>query len=281
MSVQDIVTSIGNSLIQHGPYNDRIYLMKYSPGDDDLISHLNRIADLYGYSKIFAKVPERNKGDFITDGYVEEARVPAYYSGTEDAVFLSKYLSPGRMNDPLSKQYEQIINTALSRRGQLTSSFKGDLKYSVCDHSDAEEIAGLYSSIFESYPFPVFDPEYILDTMNEGSVYFSIMDGDRIVSLSSAEIDKSNKNVEMTDFATLPEYRGMGHASFLLSKMDHEMQKRGIKTAYTIARARSYGMNITFAKNGYDFQGTIINNTNIAGSIESMNIWSRSLDSEN
>ncbi len=220
------------------------------------------------------------KNDFIVDGYVEEARVPFFYKGVEDAVFLSKYLSPERMYDPLGEQYEQIINTALSRRSQIFSSLKGGLQYCICDQSHAQAIAGLYSLIFKSYPFPVFDPDYILETMHEGSVYFSIRDGDRIVSLSSAEIDESNKNVEMTDFATLPEYRGRGHASFLLSAMDREMQRRGLRTAYTIARARSYGMNITFAKNGYDFQGTMLNNTNIAGSIESMNVWSRSLDCE-
>ncbi len=46
MSMQDIVTFIGDSVIQHGPYNDRIYLMKYSSQEDDgLIQRLNRIAD--------------------------------------------------------------------------------------------------------------------------------------------------------------------------------------------------------------------------------------------
>jgi hypothetical protein len=42
---------------------------------------------------------------------------------------------------------------------------------------------------------------------------------------------------------------------------------------FTIARARSTGMNVTFAKNGYSFAGTLINNTNISGRIESMNVW--------
>jgi hypothetical protein len=42
---------------------------------------------------------------------------------------------------------------------------------------------------------------------------------------------------------------------------------------YTIARAISVGMNITFARCGYDFGGTLVNNTQIAGRIESMNVW--------
>jgi putative beta-lysine N-acetyltransferase len=86
-------------------------------------------------------------------------------------------------------------------------------------------------------------------------------------------MDKENRNAEMTDFATLPEHLGNGLAVHLLNFMEPEMQKRGIATLYTIARAISPGMNITFAKCGYIFGGTLINNTQISGSIESMNLW--------
>lgn len=30
---------------------------------------------------------------------------------------------------------------------------------------------------------------------------------------------------------------------------------------------------VTFARNGYTFSGTLLNNTDISGSIESMNVW--------
>jgi hypothetical protein len=36
-------------------------------------------------------------------------------------------------------------------------------------------------------------------------------------------------------------------------------------------------MNITFAKAGYAYGGRLHNNTNIAGNIESMNVWYKSL----
>jgi hypothetical protein len=36
-------------------------------------------------------------------------------------------------------------------------------------------------------------------------------------------------------------------------------------------------MNITFAKNGYEYAGTLKNNTNISGNIESMNVWYKHL----
>jgi ribosomal protein S18 acetylase RimI-like enzyme len=40
-------------------------------------------------------------------------------------------------------------------------------------------------------------------------------------------MDSEAQNVEMTDFATLPGYTGQGLASYLLNKMEIEMQKRG------------------------------------------------------
>jgi putative beta-lysine N-acetyltransferase len=98
-----------------------------------------------------------------------------------------------------------------------------------------------------------------------------------LIALSSAEMDLSGSNVEMTDFATLPGERGRGLARFLLQEMERAMRKRKMRTAYTIARAVSPGMNITFSRMGYRYSGTLVNNTHISGSIESMNIWYKSL----
>jgi putative beta-lysine N-acetyltransferase len=83
----------------------------------------------------------------------------------------------------------------------------------------------------------------------------------------------------MTDFATHPDWLGHGLAVQLLDVMEDHMTERGICTAYTIARAISPGMNITFAKLGYQFGGCLVNNTNISGRIESMNIWHKPLAS--
>jgi hypothetical protein len=59
--------------------------------------------------------------------------------------------------------------------------------------------------------------------------------------------------------------------------MEKHMIDNNIITSYTIARAKSPGMNITFARNGYEYSGTLINNTQISGKIESMNVWLKTL----
>ncbi|MEG6551485.1 putative beta-lysine N-acetyltransferase, partial [Desulfocurvibacter africanus] len=68
-----------------------------------------------------------------------------------------------------------------------------------------------------------------------------------------------------------------GLASILLARLEEEAARLGVLTAYTIARAVSPGMNITFARAGYAFDGTLTRNTNIAGALECMNVWHKPL----
>lgn len=109
--------------------------------------------------------------------------------------------------------------------------------------------------------------------MQKNVDYFAIWHNERIVALSSSEMDFGSKNTEMTDFATLPEYQGNNLAAYLLQEMEKSAKQNGVKTAYTIARGVSYGINTIFSRNGYRFSGTLINNTNICGCLESMNVW--------
>ncbi len=85
--------------------------------------------------------------------------------------------------------------------------------------------------MFATYPFPVHDPKYILQTMKEHINYYIISDKERIVAASSAEIDYSGANAEMTDFATLPRHRGNNLSGCLLLRMEEEIEKREYKNS--------------------------------------------------
>ena len=55
----DIIENIKGSVIQHGPHNDRIYLMRLNTEDTHgLIATLDDMALNLGYGKIFAKMPK-------------------------------------------------------------------------------------------------------------------------------------------------------------------------------------------------------------------------------
>ncbi len=273
----DKVETLGQSLIQHGNQNNRIYLMKLSKEDfPQIINKLDNVAREKKYTKIFAKIPEWAREAFVCQGYQERASIPKFYGEEADVYFVSKFLDSDRANleQNEKEQIENIIHLAKSKQNQpVTISPDHGYKLRILDANDAGQLIELYDVVFESYPFPIHNSEYIIKTMNENIVYFGAFDEGKLVAASSAEMDVISGNVEMTDFATLPDYRGKSLSLLLLKEMEAEMTKRKIRTFYTIARAVSPGMNITFSKMRYQFAGTLINNTDISGSIESMNVW--------
>ncbi|MEZ5334468.1 MAG: putative beta-lysine N-acetyltransferase [Methanolobus sp.] len=275
----DQVVKIGSSVIQHGPFNDRVYLMKLSPDDFGSIPEtIETLSMENSYSKICSKIPVSAIDYFRYYGHVTEARIPGFYNGEEDAVFMAKFLSKDRREEKNILQRKNVLETALLKSGQQKDvTLSGDEKIFICGRDDAREMAELYSRVFPSYPFPIQDEDYLIGTMQENLVYFCIRRNTKLVAIASCEVDVKNSNVEMTDFATLSEFRGNGYSYYLLEEMEKEMRKRGIKTAYTIARAVSYGMNTVFSRSSYIYAGTLVNNTNISGGIESMNIWYKKL----
>lgn len=275
----DKVEKIGDSLVQYGPYNGRVYLMKYSRNDHPgLIPRLEEIGRANGCEKIFAKVGAFARTAFKEAGYTLEATAKGFYHGHEDALFFGKFLTDARSREKYPQMVEEVISAARAKTGM-----KGSVALPqgfTCRQATAKDAPGMvdvYTEIFETYPFPIHDPNYLRQTMEENFVYFVIEHQGRIVAVSSCEIDEEGSNVEMTDFASLNSYQGRGLATTLLERMDSAMSARGIRTGFTIARATSHGMNITFAKHNYVFGGTLVNNTNIAGAIESMNVWYKPL----
>jgi putative beta-lysine N-acetyltransferase len=277
--MHDRIERLGRSTIQHGPLNDRVYLMKLH--DDDMpgiLPLLDWLADANGYSKIFAKIRARHVEVFEKSGYRLEAHIPGFYNRFEDAAFMGKFLDGIREGDSRAREAGKILEAARRKRSEGVGTNTDEAPcVERASPRDAEEMSEVYGRVFPSYPFPIHDPGYLRGTMHSHVTYFCIREAGKIVSLSSAEVDGDGRNVEMTDFATLPDHRGSGHAVHLLDRMEDEMVNRDITTSYTIARAMSPGMNITFAKLGYVYAGTLVNNTNISGSIESMNVWYKHL----
>ena len=284
----DKVEKLGNSLIQYGPHNSRIYAMKVYPEDlSGLLPKMDSMAREMGFGKVFAKVAKSCLASFLAGGYEQEARIPNFYRGEEDAFFLGKYITPERKYCQNEQELQEILTLAKkkgqkSREDESKRELGTSFRLELLDKSKAKEITELYKRVFETYPFPIHDDSYIASTMDENFSYYGVFDDEaegRLAAVSSAEMDQEGLNAEMTDFATDPTYRGKGLASHLLSKMEADMAHRGYKTLFTIARAVSPGMNISFAKAGYHFAGRLRNNTNIGGSIESMNVWYKTIPS--
>jgi beta-lysine N6-acetyltransferase len=274
----DEIAELEGAIIQHGPLSQRVYLMNIGTAEPRaLIPRLDKLARESGYSKIFAKVPESLAEEFVRAGFAREAAVPGFFRGTEAAWFLGRYIVPVRRREECLPEIEAVLRLAREKADKQEAEGREGFPVRRCRPQDAEAMSALYRQVFPTYPFPIDDPAYLRQTMNGGTLCFGVEHQGRLVALSSAEVDAGHHNAEMTDFATRPRWRGRGLAALLLARMEAAARRRGVRTAYTIARALSPGMNITFAKLGYQYGGRLINNTNIAGQIESMNVWHKPL----
>lgn len=273
----DKIEKIGQSIIQHGVENDRVYLMKLEKKDaDNIVPVVEEIAQKNHYGKIFCKVPEWARDFFSGHQYRMEAHIPKFYQGKTHVYFMSKFLKPNRlrMNGDVKSKMRSFLNLAKSKAdGYSVLNLQPEFKIKKLKDSNAAELAKLYDQVYDSYPFPITKIDYIKKTMKSNVDYFGVFFDKKLIAASSSEKDMDAANTEMTDFATLTGYRGLGLATALLQTMEPEMKKLKIKTYFTIARALSPGMNITFARSGYRYSGTLINNTQIAGHIEPMNVW--------
>lgn len=275
---EDKIEKISNSIVHHGKNNDRVYLMKLDHTDvPHIFTSLYDLAYKNRYGKIIAKVPTTSYGYFLENDYTREAHVPGFFKNGENLYFMSKYLNENRKNEPHEEIIESVLYNSKNVDTYNLRKLADKFKIRVCGESDVEEMTSLYEKVFETYPFPIHDENYILETMRENVIYFGVWHDDKLVALSSSETDRENMTSEMTDFATDADYRKTGLASLLLKAMEVELKKRNFRILYTIARARSQGMNKAFARNKYEYTGTLTNNTNIFGNVESMNVWYKNI----
>ncbi|MGV8906912.1 MAG: putative beta-lysine N-acetyltransferase [Acetobacterium sp.] len=276
--MSDTTEHFGKSLLQHGKEGNRIYLMKFDSADEKgLLDHLDALAWKENYTKIVAKIPATAKKSFEAQGYKQEAQMPSYYNRQQDCVMMCKYLSETRSQKKNESEIKEIIASVQEKAGEPPTALPCSWNLRRLTPGDAPAIAKVYETVFKSYPFPIFDENYLLETMADNIQYYGVFTADGLVAVASSETDPEHFNSEMTDFAVLPSYRGHQLALHLLIELERQMRQQDYRLLYTIARSLSYGMNATFAKAGYHYGGTLFNNTQIAGSIESMNIWHKEL----
>lgn len=273
--MNDRIDRLDHTTFQHGPDNDRVYVLGTVAADlPQLLPYLENLASKRGYGKVIAKCPDDCEPAFRQWGARREASIGEYYGPGRDAVFMARYFDDARLNE--DRPEEVADNLALARARAGAGFADRDAAWdevSVCAPEDAEAMSAVYREVFPTYPFPIHDPVYLRQAMQNDVVFFKLTRDGAIGALASAEMDTAHRAVEMTDFATLPALRGQGAAQGLLEAMETTMAARGIRTTFTIARAYSAGMNITFSRAGYRYGGTLTSNTNIGGGIESMNVW--------
>lgn len=271
----DEYARIGQSLVMHGRYSDRLYLVQLASEDAPTMARrLKALARRRRYTKICAKVPAGSAGEFMRGGFSVEARIERYFADGQDALFMARFCCRRRAADHRDAAHSKVLEAAMSKAGRPARECGGHFAVGACGPEDAEAMAQLYARSFGAYPYPIHQASYLRRMLLEGhGLYLGAWHGRQLAAVAGAEIDHANRNAEMTDFATSAAFRGRGLASLLLDRLEAAARQAGVRTFFTVARASVAGMNVPFARGGYRFGGRLVNNTHFADGFESMNVW--------
>jgi len=259
-------------------YNQRIKIVDYKVEDfQNFILKVRWIAEANQFDKIICMAREGDWQQFLRFGYVLEAVLKYYHEG-QDAFVVSKFRSQERLNSGSLMEEILLIEKVMAkpRTGPLKPLPSG-LGVRMARKEDIGQLIDLYKGVFESYPSPLIHQSYLETIFQKDSLFAVCVEGERIVAAASAELYPTHLAAELTDCATLPEKRGQGLMSHILGFLEGKLLERKYRCAYTMARSRSFGMNMVFYQLGYEFMGRLVNNCDIFGAYEDMNIWVRSL----
>lgn len=269
------------STIYFDYYNRRLKVLDYKAEDyPKFLKHLAWIADANSFDKIFVKASKIDFQQFLSHGYLMEGVLKYYFNGN-DAFVLSRFSTEKRIQSSKlfeeSKLIEEIIyNSRQDKKRALDENI--EIITGRAEH--IPHLIYIYRSVFETYPSPLTNPDYIESIMGPEMLFKIAYRDGHPVAAASADISRKYSNAEMTDCATIPNAQGKGIMQALLLCLEADILKEGIQTAYTLARATSVGMNRSFFRLNYEFSGRLINNCDIFGQFEDLNIWVKPLCSE-
>ncbi|MDD3027890.1 MAG: putative beta-lysine N-acetyltransferase [Erysipelotrichaceae bacterium] len=274
---RDIIQELNGFSIQFGKLSDRVYLLDYLEKYDGLLlENINVLARYHNYSKIIIKAGKDAATKLEKDGFICEGQIHGYHRGQHDALFMVKYLNPKRLEHDKTAIKEVLEKSDRLREDKL-DILDRSYRIRLLTLQDVPEMAALFKKVFATYPFPIFEEEYLRETMEDNCIYLGVFSQEKLIGISNCETSPEHLACEMTDFAIDEQHRGHKLARHLLEAMEQRLREMDFKTVYTIARSASLPMNATFKKAGYKYGGTLINNTQISGSIESMNIYYKAL----
>ncbi|MFM1879042.1 MAG: hypothetical protein RLZZ241_1908 [Bacteroidota bacterium] len=261
-------------LLYLDPYNRRMRIDSLS-GDLDIgLSVILNEAPVWA-EKLILKARTEQISFFTAKGWSQEGRIPRYFQGA-DLVFLTCYPFTERQGSHQLTQIRAILYEVMQSPPDLQNRI--DLDVCISTPQDAERLAQLYAAVFKIYPTPMHDPDYVLKTMQDGTLYVHVEQEGRLLSAASAEVNIEFANAELTDCATLSFAQGRGYMYVLLDFLEKELLRREINCLYTLCRAQSLGMNRVFYKLGYRYSGCLLNNCMIYSGLEHMNVWYKNVN---
>lgn len=258
--------------------NKRVKVIDSGSISIQTLEKIKEFASVNQAGKIIANTVLPNLKLFTQAGFCIEGKIDGFFKGA-DAYCASYFMDSKRKISNNPEQKDKIIAQCLKSHSRCIAGGSNTLPYSIrtATQRDIGEIVALFKTVFSTYPTPVYDEEYIRQTMN-GKILYKVAESEgKIIGIASADMDIENLNAEMTDCATYSEYRGKGILSNIINELELELKNRNFITLYSLSRAINIGINMVLCKHEYKYAGRLINNCNICGTFEDMNIWTKNI----
>jgi putative beta-lysine N-acetyltransferase len=254
--------------------NKRLVVNGYMPGTEPqkLAESLRTAAQENNLGKIWLWAKPADVPDFLNRGFQLEGHLFRGRS-TEFAVSLAYFQQRERGQSEKISMEDEILKhvSSIPRVSRISSPLEVTL--GILNQMYAEQVSQLLTRVFSSYPTPVENPHYIRSLMQNGCIFAGAHYQGKLISIAAAYPEPASGRCELTDCATLEQYRGYSLTEKLLEILEKEVDRLGSYVFYTLARAQSAAMNRVFYKSGYRFRGRLINNCHISGSFQDMNLW--------
>lgn len=259
-------------------YNRRLKIRDYECIDySSMLRRLAWLAKANSFTKTFVKARPCDFQKFLSHGYMTEGILRYYFKG-EDAYVLSRFSSPERIRSKHLIDESMLIEDIIYNTKPLPPRKAAkNIKIIHATEQHIPELVFIYRQVFETYPSPLTNPDYIKAVLNADVRFVLAFEDGQPIGAASADITRKYSNGELTDCATIPAARGKGLMQILLHELEKLLVREGIQTSYSLARAKSIGMNKCFFRMDYEYSGRLINNCDIFGEFEDLNIWVKKL----
>ncbi|MDQ2087342.1 putative beta-lysine N-acetyltransferase [Herbivorax sp. ANBcel31] len=266
-----------SSLVYLDYTNARLKILEFDSLSKDTIDEIFEYAKKENLGKVLINCKKEDLNIFKDAGFIVEGVIDGFFRG-EDAHCASFFIDSERSKPKRKEEEDKILEMCMDKsKIAEPNELKDGYQVRDCVEEDIPQMIEIFKEVFKTYPTPVFDKDYLKKVMNDNILFKAVLENGKIISIASADMDKKNLNAEITDCATYPEYRGQGLLTNLIYGLEDDLKEKGYYTLYSLSRAINTGINMSLRKHGYDYKGRLVNNCDICGGFEDMNIWVKKL----
>jgi putative beta-lysine N-acetyltransferase len=225
--------------------------------------------------KIIVLARQQEIRHLLRNGFVLEATVDHFFKH-EPVYYMSRFLTQERREAAHWVQEDELLFNVFKTEGRSLPPLRPQVSLRMANSQDVPQLLRIYRQTFATYPSSLTDSANLKESLQKNLFVLAEEKG-QVVSAAAAELDPAIQAAEITHCATNPSHRGQGLITRLIRLLEQELPHRGIVNAYSIARARSFGMNVALYQQKYIYGGRLINNCTICGGYEDMNVWGKRL----